>query len=277
MKHIDFNPTKQEIDFYRDNGYLVIEDVFSSEDCDSAVSIYEKYAKPDFRGIMNLERGVIEYHEIRDGTEEIEEISVADSDAETIWNVIRYPVIAETLYALQEDEVMYLQSMFLFKKVRSRYAKQAWWPHQDNAYPQAPKSMYITGNICFSDQSPENGGMYIFPGSHREPLLPFESMKSFHEKEGENPGHKVAVPPQYRKVDLYMKQGSVLFLHGHVIHGSYPNNSPVHSRPMLLIPYGSKGISSQQNFLKGRVGRREEHSLHDDWRTAFGKKKKEIA
>ncbi len=271
MRRTDFDPTKQEMDLYKNNGYLVIEDVFSSEKCDEIVAIYKKYAKSDFRGVMNLERGYIEYREERDGIEILDVINVSENDAGAVWKMIRHPIIAKTLYALQGGEVMYLQSMFLFKEVGSRYVKQAWWPHQDNAYPQAPQGMYITGNICFSHQTPENGGMYIYPGSHREPLLPFESMKSFHEREGENPGNRVQVPDGYQKVDLYLSQGSVLFLHGHVIHGSYPNNSPIHSRPMLLIPYGTKGISSQPNFLKGRVGKREEKSLHSQWKDAFGK------
>ncbi len=149
--------------------------------------------------------------------------------------------------------------MFLFKKSHS---PQAWNPHQDNAYPRAPYGMYLTGNIPFANQDLENGCMYIYPGSHQEGLLEAEYFKSFHEQPGKNPGHDVSksLPTEYEKVDLPLKKGSLLILHGNVVHGSYPNNSD-RDRPMFLIPYGTKGISQQSNFIPGKTGDRKEISL----------------
>lgn len=252
----------EQVKFYDENGYVVVDNVISPEECDRALAVYEKYAKPDHRGIMNMDRGRIEYRETGDGEEQVEEVAVDTADAKTIWDMMAHPRIVSMLEALQHSEVVALQSMLLFKRAGSPYATQAWNPHQDNAYPQAPWGMYITGNIPFADQDSENGGMYIFPGSHREPILPNVKVSSFHEKAGESPGHKVEVPAKYlaKKTDLYMKKGSVLFLHGNVIHGSYPNNSS-RSRPMLLIPYGTKGITSAPGFLAGRTGKRMEMPL----------------
>lgn len=253
---------KEYVKFYDDNGYVVVDNIVSGTECDKALAIFEKYAKPDYRGIMNIDRGKIEYREVKDGKDDIGEVSVDTEDANTIWNLIAHPRITAVLKELQRSEVVALQSMFLFKKAGSPYAKQAWSSHQDNAYPIAPWGMYITGNIPFVDQDPENGGMYIYPGSHKESILPSIKVKSFHEKPGSSPGHAVKVPPKYhdKKTDLYLKKGSILFLHGNVIHGSYPNNSS-RSRPMLLIPYGTKGISEAPGFISGRTGRREEMPL----------------
>lgn len=273
MTGSNFSLTSEQVRFYDTNGYLVVFNVFSKKECESAVSVFEKYALEDFRGIMNIERGVVEYHEYRKtvgGIDASLRIGVDDSDAEYVWeSLLRHPKIVTTLDALQLAETVQLQSMFLFKRCGTRYAKQAWWPHQDAAYPAADYGMYITGNICFTDQNPANGGMYIYQGSHREPILSYESMRSFHEKEGENPGHRVKVPERYGKVDLYMGRGSVLFLHGNVIHGSYGNDTIDRSREMLLIPYGTKGISKGKNFKIGRVGQRFEHSLRKPWKEIF--------
>jgi len=203
------SPTQAQ--FYKDNGYLVVEDLFPKKQLDTVLQIYEDRAdKATYAGIMNLDREVKE-----------------------VFDLVADPKIVDILETLQEGPVSLLQTMFLFKKKQSTYSTQSWNPHQDNAYPQAKVGAYITGNITFNDQDAENGGMYIFPGSHKEGMLPNKPVPSFHEKPGENPGNIVEVPPQYesKRIDLILKSGSLLMLHGCVIHGSYPNNSPTRSRP----------------------------------------------
>ena len=232
--------TREDVLFYRRMGYLVVDHVLNNNQCDRVNEIFEKHARDnndtEFKGIMNLDR---EDHRIRD--------------------LVCYHKIVLVLDALQDAEVVGLQSMFLFKKGHS---PQAWNPHQDNAYPRAPYGMYLTGNIPFSDQDVANGCMYIYPESHNEDLLEAEYFKSFHESPGKNPGHDVSksLSSKYAKVDLPLKKGSLLILHGNVVHGSYPNNSD-RDRPMFLIHYGTKGISQHPNFIPGRTGKREEFSL----------------
>jgi len=274
MPQTQISFSEKDVYFYDDNGYMVVENMLSPDMCEEAVSIYKKYALPDYRGIMNLERGIIEYRDYavtKGGVSITAVMKVEDKDAEFIWDIIRHPSIVAALEALQEATVINLQSMFLFKEANTPYAAQAWNPHQDGAYPRAQYGMYITGNLCFTDQDKENGCMYIYPGSHREPILLNEPVQSFHEKLGSQPGHRVKVPEKYlaKKTDLIMAQGSVLFLHANVIHGSYPNVSPTRSRYMLLVPYGTKGIASNPGFISGRTGRREEHSLRKTWRELF--------
>jgi len=235
--------SREQILFYRKNGYLVVPEVLSGEQCDRMNEIFENHAKEKndtkFQGVMNRDR-----------------------DDYRIRHLMCYYKIVIVLDALQDAEVVGLQSMFLFKKGGTDYAPQAWNPHQDNAYPRAPWGMYLTGNIPFADQDKENGCMYIYPGSHLENLLPAEFFKSFLEEPGKNPGHDVSksLPSDYTKVDLPMKKGSLLILHGNVVHGSYPNRSN-RDRPMILIPYGTKGISQQPNFIPGKTGDRKEISL----------------
>lgn len=234
---------REEVLFYRQNGFLVVPDVLTCDQCDRMNAIFEKHAKDnnntEFKGIMNLDQ---EDHRIR--------------------HLICFYKIVLVLDTLQDAEVVGLQSMFLFKKGGTSYAPQAWNPHQDNAYPRAPHGMYLTGNIPFADQDKENGCMFIYPGSHHESLLEAERFKSFHEQPGKNPGHDVSksLPAHYEKVDLPLKKGGLLILHGNVVHGSYPNRSN-RDRPMLLIPYGTKGISHHPNFIPGKTGKREEFSL----------------
>ena len=226
--------SKDQKVFYRQNGYLVIDDILSSKECDAALKIFEEHADKDYSAIMNLDRKVPE-----------------------IRNIMKNSKIVKILETLQDAEVVGLQTMFLFKQVGSPYAEQAWNPHQDNAYPLSRWGAYVTANIPFEDQDQENGCIVIYPGSHVEDVLPNEQVKSFQEAPGSRPGHCVQVPPEYKKVDLILKKGSVLILHGNVIHESYPNTSKDRSRPMLLIPYITKG----ESFIPGKTAQRMEIPL----------------
>ncbi|OGM96123.1 MAG: hypothetical protein A3B86_02775 [Candidatus Yanofskybacteria bacterium RIFCSPHIGHO2_02_FULL_38_22b] len=237
----NFLLTRDQIVSYRKNGYLIIPEILNNEQCDRIYAIFNEYAPkidPEYKGIMNLDR---EDYRIR--------------------HLMCYYKIIMILDALLDAETIGLQCIFLFKKAGS---SQAWNPHQDNAYARAPHGMYVTANIPLADQDKENGCMFIYPGSHLEPLLPAELFKSWHEQTtGQNPGHDLSknLPLNYERVDIPMKKGSLLILHGNVAHGSYPNKSSDRDRPMVLMPYGAKGISQQPNFLPGKTAERKEISV----------------
>lgn len=254
--------TQEQVRFYIENGFVVAENVLSEKECDQAVTIFDIFRQilgdKEYKGIMNLDQ--IDYWSHLCKPENYALFRWIHNYVKQM--LVKHPAIVTGLEILQGTEVggvVNLQSMFLFKRAGSPFAKQAWNPHQDNAYPQAEHGAYITANLVFSDQDPENGGMYIYPGSHAESLLESEKRNSFHEKPGEeNPGHDVSksLPEEYKdkKTDLIMKKGSVLFLHGHCVHGSYPNNSSYRDRPMLLIPYLTNG----HKFVPGKIGQRKE-------------------
>ncbi len=56
----DFLLTRAQILSYRTNGFLVVEDVLTSEQCDRLNDIFESHARDngdkEFKGIMNLDR-----------------------------------------------------------------------------------------------------------------------------------------------------------------------------------------------------------------------------
>lgn len=237
----NFLLNREQVVSYRQNGYLIIPDILSNEQCNEINAIFEEYAlkhDPAYLGIMNLDR---EDYRIR--------------------HLMCYYKIVLILDTLLDAEVVGLQSIFLFKKAGST---QAWNPHQDNAYARAPWGMYVTANIPFADQDKENGCMYIYPRSHLENLVSAEFFKSWHEQPtGKNPGHDLSksLPNNYERVDISMKKGSLLILHGNVAHGSYSNTSKNRDRPMVLIPYGTKGITQHPNFIPGKTADRKELSL----------------
>ena len=226
--------TQEEIRFYKDNGYLVVEGLFSPEECDNILAVCKSRADKDFSAILNPDREV-----------------------PALRNVMKDPRIVHILELLQGAEVVGLMSQILFKEAGSPYATQAWNPHQDNAYPQARDGAYVTINLFLEDADPGNGGMYIYPGSHREGTLPFEPTISYREKTGSNPGNRIQVPPQYKAVDLIVPRGGMLIMNSNVVHGSYPNRSTTRSRPLFSISYITRG----EKFIPGNSAKREEIPL----------------
>ncbi len=217
---------QEKMSFYDANGYVVLDDILPHAECDLVLAKFEEHADKDFSSIMNLDRQEPKIREI-----------------------MKYPALVAPMEILHGAELVGCQTFFLFKRVGTPYAAQAWNPHQDNSYPRAKPGAYITANIPLADQDPENGGMFIYPGSHRLGLLPFEPFTGHQEKPGSNPGNCVKVPPEFedKKVDIRLKKGSALILNGNVIHGSYPNRSPDRSRPFLLMTYITKG----EDFIAG--------------------------
>ena len=94
-------------------------------------------------------------------------------------------------------------SQMLFKEAGSRYAKQAWSPHQDNSYPLNPNQQYITTNI-FKGYKSRKRKFIRFCGSPKG-LKRFSTMESYREQAG-NPGNISEFnPKEYNKVDLSFK------------------------------------------------------------------------
>ena len=211
--------TLEQVGFYTMNGYLVVDGIVAEDQCDHLVRLAEQKADDQFRANMNLDRIIPEFREL---------MTRAD--------------LVGMLETLVGRKLVGLMSQFLYKKVGSDYAGQAWNPHQDNAYPLYPPGCYITTNISLADTDKENGGFIMYPGSHREGLFPAVPQVSFRERVGARPGNIVAPPKRFETLDLMTKKGSVLFLSGEVAHASYPNVSSHRDRPLFQGTYGPYGV-----------------------------------
>lgn len=253
--------TSEEIRFYNENGYLVVDGVFSQSLCEKAVEILDYHARTTGNhtraAVMNIDR--------TEGTEPWRKYFPEKNH----WihsffrqEIIKNPgsaTILETLHDVAPGNLVVMQSQVIYKTAGTPYAAQAWGCHQDGVYHGAPYNGTLTGNVAFTDQDKENGCLFVFPGSHKiERFLPIEERLSFHEKPGDRPGHDCSksMPEEFRgkEADVNMRQGSLLVLHGGVIHGSHPNVSKDRNRPMFQAPYKTLGLP----FSQGTTGHRME-------------------
>lgn len=221
-------PQNRYFHFYHENGYLILPDVFSSEECERILAICKMHADKNFRALVNLH-------------EKEEEVRKFISDQR----------IVSVVEALHNARMGYLGCQILFKEAGTPFANHGWNPHQDNAYIKAPYCAYVSAIIPLQDSDPENGGQYIYPKSHLEPLLGYEPHPSFDLES--NPGYCVTVPPVWEKkrMDLWMTQGSLYVQHGNLVHGSYKNMSKRH-RPHIGIQCIVEGVPFDSGGKKQR-------------------------
>jgi ectoine hydroxylase-related dioxygenase (phytanoyl-CoA dioxygenase family) len=258
---------KKQYDFYWENGYLIVEKLVPKEDWQDLLENLRKFHDKDWASIMNPDRAsflmsqAIDHFpknkKIKDKVDWFESVSLT---ALEVRNLMKNKAIVDVLEGLYRSEISALMSHILWKEPGSPYANQWWHPHQDNSYAKNPNGKYFTTNLFFQDADPDNGMINIYPGTHKYGLLPYEPQVSYHEEVGAIPGNKTIFPEDYdykkNKVDLSVKAGDFLIMHGDCVHGSYPNKTN-RSRALLSASYVTKGAF----FEPGISANRKEISL----------------
>jgi ectoine hydroxylase-related dioxygenase (phytanoyl-CoA dioxygenase family) len=231
---------------YWDKGYLVVEQFFSEKETQGIYRSLRKVASKDFEIMLHLDRAEDLFRQSPDSE---------PADREEVSKVVREVQVHKRMVGILEElygrEMVVVQSIMIYKEADTPFCDQAWNPHQDNSYVQNPNGMYLAVGYPLLDHSPENGGLYIYPGSHKENLLPMRPVEGAKQKAGESPGNICDVPDKYEKVDIHMNKGDVLIMHGNLIHGSYSNHSKM-SRPFLITNYLPDG----EEFLPGKTSQR---------------------
>ncbi len=125
-------------------------------------------------------------------------------------------------------------------------------PHQDGHYFEAEPACFALAWLALVDISPRNGGLFLYPGSHRAGHLDAAPV------EGARDGVPVgaALPDGFERLDLAVPRGTVIFLHGHVLRGFFPNRSDAR-RYALSNTYLRPGSA----FQVGDTERRREYRL----------------
>lgn len=240
--------TEEQNSAYWEKGFLIIEQFVDPEEVDTIYEAMRKVATVDFRAMLNIDRAedLLRQSPHSDPSHRQD---VSKLTREIQLNKRMVGILTE----LYGREMVAVQSILIYKEQGSPFADQAWNPHQDNSYIMSPNDMYIAVGYPLSDMTPENGGLYFYPGSHKEGVLPNVPVEGANQKAGENPGNLcLEIPDKYKKEDVFLKKGDTLIFHCNLIHGSYPNYSKL-SRPLLYANYVPKG----EYFQPGRTSNRK--------------------
>lgn len=163
---------------------------------------------------------------------------------------MKTPKVVAIMNQLLDGKAAGLQTELFFCKPGTRGFSM----HQDNFFVQAPYGAFASAWVALTDTYKEKGGLIVYPGSHKEGELPVRKLNLV-EDSAQDPNannEETVVPEKYQPIDASVPKGAVLFIHGHVVHGSNPNSSD-EWRYVLLNTFIREG----EPFRPGNYAQRE--------------------
>ena len=254
--------SQQQIDFLKDNGYLVVEDVIDHSYLNGVIKDLEneidKRAQVLFKDghLSNLFSEAPFETRLSKISQETPKLAVS------IWNgILHSPGIFELITAtplldLMEDivgdEIIASSVYRLRPKIPNfGYGEVPW--HQDSAYfePFCDDHLIVTTWIPLVDANEENGCMWVIPGSHKLPVVEHHSHstgKYLEIKEENLPKDKWLCCP--------VRKGGALLLTNRVMHGSFKNHTEG-VRWSMDLRYQSAKLPTNANItrLEGDIDR----------------------
>ncbi len=210
---------------YRDDGYFLLENVFTSAEMDRVAVLIEGYQRRHEEALA-AQGGTA-------GISRAGEITftdhLAEHDPELAAFVKRPEFVAIATHLLGPDVDLYWnQSVFKQPEGKREFP----W-HQDDAYTPVTPSPYLTLWLALNDATPENGCISVRPGSHKGGLAPHHpSPIGLVCHEADDPDQGVLVP---------VKAGSMAVFQSLTMHKSGANTSSG-PRKAYVIQYSAAGL-----------------------------------
>lgn len=236
---------KTDIDYFHQNGYLVIEDAFTDTEIKEALAgmVYLMDGKnPDFRAIQfesKLAKLKDDMNE-KDRRDAIRKIFNFVSHEPRLNALAEHQGLLQVLEQIMEDKPVLFQDMALVKPPRHGTEKP--W-HQDCAYFNLANGTTVVGVwIALDEATAENGCMHIIPGSHNEgPMI------HFNRRDWQICDTDV---PIARDTMVPLQPGGCLFWHGLTHHGSPVNHSSKRRRALQFHykPASTEDIKTQERM-----------------------------
>ena len=184
--------SQEQIDFYHENGYLIVPGVLHQEELDEAHAIIDDFVEKS--------RAVTE----QSGHFDLEpDHSPEDPKVRRMSSPSGYHLFFDDLYR-RDDRVLDILTPLIGPAIRAQGDKLNMKPagvgspvewHQDFAhYPHSNDDLCAVG-IALDDSTEENGCMMVVPGSHRGPVLD-------HHQDGFFIG---AISPERDEIDLVVE------------------------------------------------------------------------
>jgi ectoine hydroxylase-related dioxygenase (phytanoyl-CoA dioxygenase family) len=218
--------SEDQVDFYRTNGFLIIEDVLSPAQVEEGRQIIGAF--------VERSRGVTKNDDIfdlePDHTPERPAVRRLKSPAKQhpfFDDLIHSDAILDPLESLLGGHIRALGSKLNLKSAGVDSPVE--W-HQDLAFHPHSNDNLLAVGIAFDDCSLVNGCLLVMPGSHTGPVLD-------HHQDGYFVGavdvRRLGIDVQHA-TPVEMKAGSIEIHHVRMLHGSAPNTSP-NPRRLLLF------------------------------------------
>lgn len=229
--------TLQQRIFYENNGYLVFPKLVPPQTLNRCSDRFDRIvAGKESSG------GMIVMYDARDrkSVNKIQDINFDDVMREYIEN----KELLDIVECFTGPNIMAVHSMLIAKPPDIGYGTTRHPPHQDLYYfPFRPADKIVAAWTAIEKCTPDNGCLFVAPGSHTSPLLPHSYPPGAEEGSVNKFYHGIHdALPNVKWVNLEMDPGDTVFFHPLLIHGSGINKS-TGTRKAISCHYASSDCS----------------------------------
>lgn len=229
--------TKEQIQFYDDNGFLVLKNLFTPEELQAL--------REDAVVLRSDQRGHPDANVLEKDGETVRAAWAVELDSEACARAYRLPKVLGAIMQLLGNDVYLHQSRLNYKAagkgdIFQWHQDYASWVH--DGIPQGGHRDMLTLLVTLDDSTPDNGPLRFVPGSHKHGLI-----DSFYDTTTTSyPLH--IVPDEYMeqhfsKTPIYecvFPAGTAVLFCGNLVHSSKENHS-AEGRRNLYFAYNRDG------------------------------------
>jgi ectoine hydroxylase-related dioxygenase (phytanoyl-CoA dioxygenase family) len=225
----------EQIKSYQDNGFLVVENFLSNAVCDGLIKEAEDTVKGHYTNLLNIH-----------------------STTKGFFDLLLNKDLIAMADQIQGARMIPIGSIFFFCKPENPL-EQGSKMHQDNYATKAPFGSYFVCGVSFDDTDESNGSLIVYPGSHKFGDLESVPSKNFDfDSSGKIVkaypiGNEAKIPEGCKPLQLKYSRGSLIFIHGHIVHGAPKNPSKTKWRRKIYLHY----IKDGDPFWPGWNARRQ--------------------
>jgi phytanoyl-CoA hydroxylase len=220
-------------DFYRENGFLVVENCISPE----GITELREETTQICRGNRGELGGITEPKPGESDTDILKRylcIHFPHNISETMKHYVAHESYVDILTKIIGPNVKAMQSMLFIKA--SGKPGQAW--HQDEYFIPTRDRSLCGGWLAMDDATVENGCLWVLPGSQKRGII--YPHKSHDDRRFDCAGQSQDFPwKDEDSVPVEVKAGSIVFFNGYLLHRSLPNYAKSGFRRVLVNHYMS--------------------------------------
>lgn len=228
--------TKEQIDFFEREGYLIIDNLLSTEEVNYYRDLYEDFLEN--RIDASKYRSDLGGHVGNNVPEKKERITQIMVPGRILPDLLNRPLHQKALLLAKQlmGNDMELDFDMLIDKAPFTNTPTPW--HQDCAYWIAmPDTRATSCWVALDEATKDNGCMWYVPGSHKLPIRT-------HTPAGKGGGALECVATEAEGVAIEIPPGAGVFHHGHTLHYSRGNSTNTRRRafitnyrPVTMIQY----------------------------------------
>lgn len=217
--------TEQQVNFFREQGYLVVENVFTAAE----VSAFQHACDEIMRQAQGLSASTdrLKMKVFEDSTKLVQQVGDPHEMSGVWLDLVKDVRLLDMVEALLGPNLMVYYSQLMMKAPRQGFT--APW-HQDFAFFPHTSAEILACTVAIDDATPENGCIRVIPSSHKLGLINhYDKAGLFtgivQDQRGFDEGTEVALPTT---------AGSVIFWHSLTLHASHPNRTEKPRRALVI-------------------------------------------